>query len=117
MPGAENDAGVGRYRRLELCSGGGGFEALPVGVPPLDLVRVRKTLEQAGVPFVDARVLLVVTLEIETTLSRSGRLLFKTRDERAALRAFAQLRELLSLPPISEETTRRTIDRAGAPRP
>lgn len=107
MGGADARSVSGGYRHLELCSGGGGFEAIPVGLPPLDLARARATLERAGVPVVDARVLLVVTLEVEATVSRSGRLLFKTRDEPAARRAFARLRSLLALPSLTGGTAAR----------
>ncbi len=107
MSGADPRSVSGGYRRLELCSGGGGFEAIPVGRPPLDLPRARATLERAGVPVVDARVLLIVTLEVEATVSRSGRLLFKTRDEAAARRAFARLSSLLALPSLSGDAAAR----------
>ena len=47
---------------------------------------------------VDARVMLIAALDLEVTISRSGRLLFKTRDPAAAERAFLRLRSLLDLP-------------------
>ncbi len=86
------------YRKLKLCSGSGGFEALPEPPQPLDLRRARTALEAAGVAVVDARVMLIAALDPEVTLSRNGRLLFKTRDAAAAERAFVRLRTLLDLP-------------------
>jgi len=86
------------YRSLRLCSGGGGFEAIPDPGPPVDLAAVRATLERNGIRVVDARVMLIASLDPEVTISRSGRLLFKTGDEAAAARAFDHLRRLIELP-------------------
>jgi len=91
------------YRRLRLCSNNGGYEAIPEPPNPLDLPRVRATLEREGIPVVDARVLLIVSLDPEVTISRAGRLLFKTRDARAAELAFERLRTLLRLPEVENE--------------
>lgn len=77
-----------RYRQLELCSGGGGFEAVPTRKLYLDLHRIRAALEAAGVAIVDARVVLIASMEVEVTVSRGGRLLFKTRDPETAARAY-----------------------------
>ncbi|HXQ78921.1 MAG: hypothetical protein WB788_01760 [Thermoplasmata archaeon] len=88
------------YRRLRLCSNNGGYEAIPEPPNPLDLARVRATLEREGIPVVDARVMLIVSLDSEVTISRAGRLLFKTRDARAAELAFERLRTLLRLPDV-----------------
>jgi hypothetical protein len=88
------------YRRLRLCSNNGGYEAIPDPPSPLDLARVRATLESEGIPVVDARVMLIVSLDPEVTISRAGRLLFKTRDPRAAELAFERLRTLLHLPDV-----------------
>jgi hypothetical protein len=84
-----------RYRQLRVCSGGGGFEAVPTGSVSLDLTAVRTALERQGVDVVDARVILIASLEVEVTVSRAGRLLFKTRDMEAAARAFERLRPLV----------------------
>ncbi len=65
----------------------------------LDLPRIRADLERAGVAVVDARVMLIASLEPEVTVSRSGRLLFKTADADAAARAFERLRRLTDLAP------------------
>ncbi len=83
------------YRTLRLCSSGGGFEAIPDPPHSLDLGQIRASLEAAGVPVVDARVMLIAQLEAEVTISRSGRLLFKTADSATADRAFARLRPLI----------------------
>lgn len=77
-----------RYRTLELCSSGGGYEAVPFGEVRLDLERVRAALERAGVPVVDARVLLIASLAAETTISARGRILVKTADRALAQRVF-----------------------------
>jgi hypothetical protein len=86
------------YRRLRLCSNHGGYEAIADPPNPFDLRAVKKVLDKAGIPVVDARVLLIVSLRSEVTISRAGRLLFKTRDVRAAEEAFERLRTLLALP-------------------
>jgi hypothetical protein len=91
------------YRRLRLCSNSGGYEAVPEPPLRLDLVDARHRLEREGIAVVDARVMLVAALDPEVTISRTGRLLFKTRDVAAADRAFQRLRNLLDLPGASEE--------------
>jgi hypothetical protein len=83
------------YRHLRLCSGGGGYEALPDPGPPLDLGALADRLRQEGFPVVDARVLLIVGLDLEVTISRSGRLLFKTPEERRAADALERLAPFL----------------------
>jgi len=90
------------YRRLRLCSNNGGYEAIPEPPKPLDLAVVRAALEQDGVPVVDARVMLIASLDPEVTISRAGRLLFKTQDPHAAERAFEHLRSLLGLPEMEK---------------
>jgi len=47
---------------------------------------------------VDARVMLVAAMDPEVTISRSGRLLFKTTDPVRAEVAFQRLRDLIGLP-------------------
>jgi hypothetical protein len=93
------------YRHLRLCSNRGGYEALPESPAPVDLERARRTLEKEGIPTVDARVMLIVSLDPEVTVGRSGRLLFKTQDPRVAERAFERLRTLLGLPAMAAEET------------
>ncbi len=91
------------YRTLHLCSNRGGFEAVPDPPRPLDLPEARRRLTAAGVEFVDARVMLIATLEVEVTIGQSGRLLFKTPDLALAERSFARLRGLLDLPASPED--------------
>ncbi len=90
------------YRKLRLCSNNGGFEAIPDPPCPIDLARARDRLAAAEVPVVDARVMLIATLPPEVTISRAGRLLFKTRDAADAEAGFARLRALLDLPPLAD---------------
>ena len=82
---------------MRICSNNGAYEALPEPPRPLDLKAVRGVLERDGIAVVDARVMLIAALDPEVTISRSGRLLFKTRDLAAAERAFERLRGLLGL--------------------
>jgi len=85
------------YRKLRVCSNSGAYEAIPDPPRPLDLAQVRRALEREGVAVVDARVMLIVGLDPEVTVSRNGRLLFKTRDPALAERAFERLRGILAL--------------------
>ncbi len=100
------------YRRLELCSNRGGFEAVPEPARPIDLVEARRQLERAGIAVVDARVMLIAALEAEVTIARSGRLLFKTRDPKVAERALGRLSAILGLPARSPGPG---ADTAGGP--
>lgn len=86
------------YRRLKLCSDRGGYEAVATPPHPLDLRAVKAALDAAAIPVIDARVMLIASLDSEVTISRAGRLLFKTRDARLAEREFDRLRGLLGLP-------------------
>lgn len=97
------------YRALRLCSSGGAYEAIPERNLSLDLARIRRVLEGRGIPVVDARVLLIAQLEPEVTVSRSGRVLIKTKDPAEARRSFDLLRGLVQLPAAPEEQ--------GAPQP
>jgi len=92
------------YRTLRICSNNGAYEALPEPSQPIDLVRARRRLEEAGISVVDARVMLIAALEVETTISRNGRLLFKTRDQDLAERTFERLRVLLELDPAPAQS-------------
>jgi len=83
------------YRTLRLCTGGGGFEAVPDPPRRLDLAHIRTSLEREGVSVVDARVMLIAALGSETTISRAGRVLIKTDDPKQADRVFQKLRPLL----------------------
>ncbi|MGA3021465.1 MAG: hypothetical protein ABSE66_01480 [Thermoplasmata archaeon] len=88
---------------MRLCSNNGAYEAIAEPPASLDLRTVKAVLEKEDIPVVDARVMLIVSLEPEVTISRAGRLLFKTRDARAAERAFERLRVLLGLPEMEKE--------------
>jgi len=88
------------YYSLRLCAGGGAFEAVPAPRLSLDLHRVKGTLESHDIPVVDARVMLIVQLEREVTLSRDGRVLIKTKDNAEAAAIFERLRSLLELPAV-----------------
>ncbi len=92
------------YYTLRLCAGGGAFEAIPAPRLSLDLGKARKTLEGAGIPVVDARVMLIVQLGHEVTLSRDGRVLIKTKDPEQAAHNFARLARLLELPSVSPDS-------------
>lgn len=86
------------YTTVRLCSGGGGFEAIPQPRTPVDLAAARERLEASGVPVVDARVMLIAKLEREVTISRDGRILVKTRASEEAERVLRDVCTRLSLP-------------------
>jgi len=86
------------YRKLRLCSDRGGYEAIAEPAHPIDLVGAKARLLSERIPVIDARVILIVTLDSEVTISRTGRLLFKTPDAGEAEHAFVRLRALLGLP-------------------
>ena len=102
------------YRRLELCSNRGGFEAIPEPARPIDLAEARRRLERAGIAVVDARVMLIAALEAEVTIARSGRLLFKTRDAQVAERALDRLAAILGFRAPSPEPGAGPADRPPA---
>lgn len=85
------------YETVRLCSGGGAYEAVPRPRLQLDLAAARGRLEESGIPVVDARVMLIVRLEQEVTVSRDGRILIKTRDPHEAERLFARVSGVLRL--------------------
>lgn len=92
------------YYQLRVCSSGGAFEAVPRPRHPLDLNAVRARLEAESIAVTDARVMLVVKMEQEVTVSRDGRMLIKSRDPAQAAAIFSRLRELLGLPEAVEES-------------
>ena len=85
------------YRPLRLCSNGGGIEAVPDTPRTLDLPQLRRELQGQGIDVIDARVMLIAATDPEVTISRSGRLLFKTPDPARAAELFARLSELEAL--------------------
>ncbi|MGB6501170.1 MAG: hypothetical protein WBG19_07215 [Thermoplasmata archaeon] len=90
------------YRTLRLCSGGGGFEAIPRTDQRLDLPVVSEGLRAAGIEVVDARVMLIASFEAEATISASGRILIKTNDAALAQRVFERV--VAALPTASLES-------------
>jgi hypothetical protein len=86
------------YETVRLCSGKGSYEALPRRPVAMDLNLARAALESRGIPVTDARVMLIVAIRPEVTLSRNGRILIKTRDPREAERAVDRILEALDLP-------------------
>ncbi|MGP8078817.1 MAG: hypothetical protein ACLQD8_00430 [Thermoplasmata archaeon] len=85
-----------RYRTLRLCSGGGGFEAIPRRPARIDLVRLRTRLTAAGIGAVDARVMLIAAFEAEVTISVGGRILIKTSEAALAEQLFDRVLSLLA---------------------
>jgi hypothetical protein len=83
---------------MRLCATGGAYEAVPRPRLALDLAATRTRLEGKGIRVVDARVMLLLSLEREVTLSRDGRILVKTRDPAEAERVLAHCLELLEIP-------------------
>lgn len=81
-------AEVVRYRALRLCSNGGGYEAIPEQRLTLDLRSLRDALRAAGLPVIDARVMLIAPGSPEITIARDGRVLVKSNDASAAAAAF-----------------------------
>ncbi len=101
------------YRTLRLCSGRGAFEAIPDPPLRLDLNDARARLEASGATVTDARVLLIIRLEHEVSLSRDGRILVKTPDRAAADRVFHQIVQLLGLAK-SSSAQRSTVEKRRA---
>jgi len=109
----DSDAGSrAGYRTLRLCSGGGGFEAIRLSEGRLDLPTIRRKLEAGGIPTVDARVMLIATLEAEVTISVAGRVLIKTADPSLAARVFDRVHPFLSAEPDPARPGR-SLSRSG----
>lgn len=85
------------YETLALCSGGGGYEAVPNPRASLDLPSLARRLESQGIAVLDARVMLIFRLAHEVTLGRDGRILIKSRDPAAADRLLREVCERLGL--------------------
>jgi hypothetical protein len=86
------------YSTLALCASKGAYEAVPRPKLSLDLNEAKGRLESAGVAVTDARVMLIISMEREVTLSRDGRVLIKSNDPKEAGRVFERLRQLVGLP-------------------
>lgn len=83
------------YRVLELCKNRAGHEAVPVGRLALDLGDVERRAVSAGFDsLANAGVILVLKWGgVEMSVFESGKLLFKTKDAKAAeatMRAFGE---------------------------
>jgi hypothetical protein len=87
--------GQSEYRTLRLCSGGGGFEAIPRTERRLDLESVKRALDAASIPTIDARVMLIASFDPEVTISTAGRILIKTSDAALAQRTFERVIDVL----------------------
>ncbi len=88
------------YRQLRVCASGGGIEAVPEERVVLDLARIGAELRRRGIPVVDARVMLIASMDPEVTIARTGRLLFKTARAAEAEKAFETLRAWVGLPSV-----------------
>jgi hypothetical protein len=93
------------YYTLALCASKGAFEAVPRPKLTLDLRAAMERLLSAGVPVTDARVMLIISMEREVTLSRDGRVLIKSHDAKEAERVFEKLRLVVGLPERAEEAS------------
>lgn len=86
------------YSTLALCASKGAYEAIPRPKITVNLLEAKGRLESVGIPVTDARVMLIVSMEREVTLSRDGRILIKSNDAKEAERVFDRLREVVGLP-------------------
>ena len=86
------------YATLRLCSSRGAFEATPDPRLDLDLAAIAARLRAQGVAVTDARVMLLVQLRHEATLSHDGRVLIKCRDPTVATEVFEDLCRRAELP-------------------
>lgn len=84
-----------RYAPVRLCTGKAAYEAVPQSAARLDLARAARLLEAGGLTVTNARVMLIVGLDPEVTLSVDGRILVKTRDPATANRVIDELWGLL----------------------
>lgn len=91
------------YYTLALCASKGAFEAVPIPKLTLDLKGAKQRLEAAGIGVTDARVMLIVAMESEVTLSRDGRVLIKSRNAAEAARVFERLRGVIGLPDVTPD--------------
>lgn len=96
------------YATLRLCSSRGAFEATPEPRLALDLPAIAARLRAQGVAVTDARVMLLIQLRHEATLSHDGRVLIKCRDPAVATEVFAELCRRAELPDALPDSTPRT---------
>jgi hypothetical protein len=90
------------YSTLRLCSGGGAFEVIPSPKLNLDLSGLAPRIRENGIAVIDARVMLILQMDPEVTVSRDGRILIKSQQPAVARSVFARLQDLLGLPTIQE---------------
>ena len=83
------------YASLKVCSSRGALEAVPEPPARLDLARVRRAFEGAGVSVLDCRVMLIAQFDREVTVGQDGRLLIKTTDEAEARKVLSRVEALL----------------------
>lgn len=95
------------YATLRLCSSRGAFEATPEPRLTLDLPAIAARLRSQGVGVTDARVMLLIQLRHEATLSHDGRVLIKCRDPRVAAEVFAELCARAELPGTADDAVSR----------
>ncbi|MCI4336710.1 MAG: hypothetical protein L3K17_05890 [Thermoplasmata archaeon] len=93
------------YSTLKLCSNRGAFEATPEPRLHLDLAAIARRLRSAGIAVTDAKVMLLIQLQRETTLSHDGRVLIKCHDPLEAAQIFSELQRLAELPEDHAEPT------------
>ncbi|HKS59972.1 MAG TPA: hypothetical protein VJS68_04265 [Thermoplasmata archaeon] len=84
------------YETLRICSGGGGFEAVPRPRVATDLLRLRQLLEENAVSVIDARVMLIFRWREEVTVARDGRVLIKSPDQQEASSIWSEIEPLLN---------------------
>lgn len=96
------------YATLRLCSSRGAFEATPEPRLALDLPAIAGRLRAQGVAVTDARVMLLIQLRHEATLSHDGRVLIKCRDPVVAAEVFTELCRRAELPDAPASDVPRT---------
>ncbi len=78
---------------LRPCTTSAGFTATPEHPRRVNMIALRESLRDAGYEVVvDARVLLLVRRDIESSIYTSGKVIMKTRDAAVARQAYDALR-------------------------
>ncbi len=86
----------GRFVLLRPCTTSAGFTATPERTHKLDMQAFRASIEEAGYEVViDARVMLLVRKDVESSVYSSGKVLLKTTNRDAAQAAYDDLRPFL----------------------